>query len=267
MEATPEAHLLAGGTDFCVEVSFGHRRPPAVVCLRRVAELREFSVTDSEVVIGAGTTYSDLCEGPLASVLPALAAAARTVGSPQIRNAGTIGGNVVTASPAGDTLPLLAALGAQVSLRGPAGEREAGLDSFITGVKRTDLRPGELVVRLRLPRPRGPQHFLKVGTRNAMVIAVASAAVVLDTEQRRVRAALGSVGPVPVRPRRAEDELSEEIDWERLAASEAAIARFGELAAEECAPITDHRSTAAYRRRAVAVIASRGLERCLADAG
>ncbi len=263
MAGAPGAQFLAGGTDFCVEVSFGLRRPTGVVCLRRVAELRRAEVAKSDVVIGAGATYADMSAGVLAAALPALAAAARTVGSPQIRNAGTIGGNVATASPAGDTLPLLAALDARATLRGAGTEREVGIDALLTGVKRTALEPHELVVSLRVPRLEGPQAFLKVGTRNAMVIAIASAAVVLDLEARRVRAAFGSVGPVPVRTRDTEDEISEAIDWGRLHASEATLARFGELAASACTPITDHRSTAAYRRRAVEVIASRGLRRCL----
>ena len=261
--AMPGAQFLAGGTDFCVEVSFGLRRPPGVVCLRRVTELRRAEVNPAEVVIGAGTTYTDMGTGDLVAALPALAAAARTVGSPQIRNAGTIGGNVATASPAGDTLPLLAALEARVTIRGPRTEREVGIDALVTGVKRTALEPTELLVALKVPRIEGPQQFLKVGTRNAMVIAIASAAVVLDLGERRVRAAFGSVGPVPVRPHEAEDELSDAIDWTRLSASEAAVARFGELAAQACSPITDHRSTAAYRRRAVEIVASRGLRRCL----
>lgn len=265
LAATPDAQLLAGGTDFCVEVNFGLRRPAAVVSLRRVRELRQVAVTPGEVVIGAGTTYSDLCAGRLREVLPALSAAARTVGSPQIRNAGTIGGNVATASPAGDTLPLLVAMDARVTLRGHEGEREVPIGELLTGVKRTAIAPGEVLVRVAVERPHGPQQFLKVGTRNAMVIAVASAAVVLDLDARRVRVALGSVGPVPVRPRLAEDEISEAIDWAHLRASDAVVARFGELAAQASSPITDHRSTAEYRRHAVRVIASKGLRRCLAD--
>ena len=261
--AAPGAQLLAGGTDFCVEVNFGLRRPPAVVCLRRVRELRQVVLRPTEIVIGAGTTYTDMGAGRLSAELPALAAAARAVGSPQIRNAGTIGGNLVTASPAGDTLPLLAALDAVVTLQGPAGRRQVPIAEVVVGVKRTSLEPGEVVVDITVERFPGRQHFLKVGTRNAMVIAVASAAVVLDLEARQVRAGLGSVAAVPLRPRAAEQEASEAIDWARLRASEAAIRRFGELAAAASSPITDHRSTAEYRRHAVAVIASRGLRRCL----
>ncbi|MHB1928206.1 MAG: FAD binding domain-containing protein [Acidimicrobiales bacterium] len=262
LAAEPGAQLLAGGTDFCVEVNFGHRRPPAVVALRRVAELRHWHADEHEVRLGAGVTYTAMAE-QLTGVLPALAAAARSVGSPQIRNAGTLGGNIATASPAGDTLPVLAALDARITLRGPGGEREVDLDELITGVKRTCLAPDEVVVAATVRRVGGPQEFLKVGTRNAMVIAIASAAVVVDPEREEVRCALGSVGPVPIRARRAEEVVAEAVDWERLEVPESALRRFAELAAEAAAPITDHRSTASYRRQAVRVITERGLRRCL----
>lgn len=261
----PDAHVLAGGTDFCVEVNYGLRRPPAVVALRRVGELKGWRVSEEGIVLGAGMTYTDMTR-ELGAVMPALAAAARTVGSPQIRNAGTLGGNIATASPAGDTLPVLAALDARITVRGPAGERVVRLPELITGVKRTSLQPGEIVVAAAVDRVRGPQQFLKVGTRNAMVIAIASAAVVLDLDRRQVRCALGSVGPVPIRAREAERMIAEEIDWARPGLGQPALERFGEMVASECAPITDHRSTADYRRRAVSVIAWRGLRRCLHDA-
>ena len=265
----PGAQLLAGGTDFCVEVNFGLRRPPAVVALRRVRELRRHAVMPETVVIGAGTTYADMGDPGLSSALPALAAAARTVGSPQVRNAGTLGGNVATASPAGDTLPLLAALDARVVLRGPSGERTASLGEVVTGVKTTSIGPDEVVVEVVVDRRPGPQQFVKVGTRNAMVIAIASAAVVVDLEARRVRVALGSVAPVPLRARAAEDQISDAVDWRAPGgprASGAALAMFGELAADAASPITDHRASAAYRRRAVQVISRRALERCVSRA-
>lgn len=265
----PGAQLLAGGTDFCVEVNFGLRRPRAVVALRRVRELRRYEVTPASVVIGAGTTYADMGGPELSSVLPALAAAARTVGSPQIRNAGTLGGNIATASPAGDTLPLLAALNARVTLRGPAGERAVPLGEVLTGVKTTSIAPDEVVVEVVLDRRPGPQQFLKVGTRNAMVIAIASAAVVVDVEAHEVRVGLGSVAPVPVRATEAEAHAADAIDWGAVGGpcvSEADLARFGELVAGAASPITDHRSTSEYRRRAVEVIARRALERCVARA-
>lgn len=262
LAATEDAEPLAGGTDFCVEVNFGHRRPRSVVCLRRVSELKGCETFGGQVTIGAGTTYSELMES-VADRLPALAAAARTVGSPQIRNAGTLGGNLATASPAGDTLPLLVALDARVHLRGPAGERTLGIGELITGVKRTVLEPSELIVAVSVPMVRGPQQFLKVGTRNAMVISIASAALVVDLDRRAVRCGLGSVGPVPLRARAAEEFIAGEIDWEELSAPAKAVSKFGEVAAGECSPITDHRGTADYRRAAVKVIVSRALRRSL----
>lgn len=264
LASEPEAHLLAGGTDFMVEVNFGHRRPESVVALRRVEELAGWERRDGEIVLRAGLTYTEMEREPeLVAALPALAAAARTVGSPQIRNAGTLGGNLGTASPAGDTLPLLAALDARVVLAGPKGDRVVPLDEFVVGVKQTAIAPGEIIREVVMPAVEGPQQFLKVGTRNAMVISVAGCAVVVDTASRWVRCGLGSVGPVPIRPVEAEQFVSGAIDWDLLTAADDAIERFGELAAAASRPITDHRSTAEYRRHAVKVIATRALRRSL----
>jgi CO/xanthine dehydrogenase FAD-binding subunit len=263
LDERPDAQLLAGGTDFMVEVNFGHRRPSAVVALRRVAELQGYQVRDSEVVIGAGTTWT-VIERELADVVPALAAAARTVGSPQMRNAGTIGGNLGTGSPAGDGLPVLAAVDATVVLASRAGERELPLLEFVTGVKRTALRQGEIIARVRVPLLDGPQEFLKVGTRNAMVISICCAALAVDRASRSVRIGLGAVAPTPVRAPEAEQYIAGEIDWDSLTAPPEAVARFGELVRAAARPITDHRSSAVYRSHAVQVIATRALERSLA---
>ncbi len=263
LEQMPEAQLLAGGTDFMVEVNFGHRRPPAVVGLRRVEELMGFELTDNEIILRAVLTWTEV-ETQLNVALPALAAAARTIGSPQMRNAGTVGGNLGTASPAGDSLPVLAAMDATIVLASRGGERRLPLSGFITGVKRTVIQPGEIIREVRVPRLHGPQHFLKVGSRNAMVISIACAAVVLDTEGRTVRCGLGAVAPTPIRAAEAESFITDAIDWDGLRASPAAVARFGELAAAAASPITDHRSTAEYRRHALKVIATRALQRSLA---
>jgi xanthine dehydrogenase iron-sulfur cluster and FAD-binding subunit A len=261
--AMPDAQLLAGGTDFVVEVNFGHRRPSSVVALRRVEELRGYDFTDGQAELRAGLTFTEI-ETQLAAEFPALAAAARTVGSPQMRNAGTIGGNLGTASPAGDSLPVLAALDAQIVLASQAGERTLPLTEFVTGVKRTALLPGEVIRAVRVPRLAGPQQFLKVGTRNAMVISIVCGALVLDTAGRTVRLGLGAVSPTPLRASQAEAFIAGEIDWDGPRAPAAAIERFGELAAAAARPITDHRSTASYRRHAVKVIATRALQRSLA---
>jgi CO/xanthine dehydrogenase FAD-binding subunit len=202
-----------------------------------------------------------MMQADLAAAAPSMSFAARTVGSPQIRNAGTLGGNLATASPAGDTLPPLVALDAQVLIATPEGDRCVGILDFVLGVKRTALLPGEIVRGVRIPVARGPQVFLKVGTRNAMVIALASCAVVLDIAERSVRCALGSVAPTALRAVEAEHLAEEAIDWDRGSVPEDLADRFGELVATAVSPIDDHRSTAVYRRHAVGVIARRGLVR------
>ena len=187
----PDATVLAGGTDAMVEVNFGHRRPTSVVSISRIAALRgwQHDLIAANVRIGAGVTYTELMEQPLASLVPALAEAARTVGSPQIRNAGTIGGNLATCSPAGDALPVLSALDATVELASAAGRRQLSIHDFMVGVKRTALEPGEIIVATTVPVLAGGQCYAKVGVRNAMVISTASAAVVTDPEARFVHIA------------------------------------------------------------------------------
>lgn len=260
----PAATLLAGGTDLMVAVNAGRHRPRSVISLMRVPELRGWRRDGDEVVLGACLTYAEMERGELAALVPALAQAARTIGSPQIRAAATIGGNIGTASPAGDTLPVLAALDAVVEVTGLAGIRRVPLLELVTGVKSTSLEPGEIVTAVRLPVLRGGQEFLKVGTRNAMVISVVMVALVADLDGRTVRVGLGSVAPVPVRAREAEQYVAPHVDWSRArVSSQAVVERFGVLCADATTPIDDHRSTAAYRRRAVAICAARALARVL----
>lgn len=251
LDAHPEGTILAGGTDLMVQANYAGLRPGFVIAVRRVPELAE---SDGSF-IGAGVTWARLQQAPW----PALAQAARTVGSPQIRAAGTLGGNLGTASPAGDGLPFLAAAEATIEVASRAGGvRHLRWDEFLVGPKRHSLRPGELILGARLPGPLPVrQAFAKVGARHAMVIAVASACLLRD-EEGTTRLALGSVGPTPLRARRAEAMISAE-----RRPSPAAVAEFGRLVAEEVRPITDHRSTEAYRRHAAGVLARRLLERCL----
>ena len=261
--ADPDALVLAGGTDLMVAVNAGLARPSSVIALRAVDELRSWTRAGDHVVIGAGVTYSQVLTSELATLVPGLAAASRTVGSPQIRNAGTIGGNLATASPAGDALPVLVALGATVELAGPGGTRSVPMADFVTGPKRTSLDPAELITSVRVPVATGAQQYRKVGVRNAMVIAVASVALVVDTRARRIGVGLGSVGPVPLPAPDAEAFATDAIDWADGSLTDPSAARrFGELVADASSPIDDHRSTAAYRRHAVSVMA----QRCLATA-
>jgi CO/xanthine dehydrogenase FAD-binding subunit len=263
----PALTVLAGGTDLMVDVNYGRRRTEDVLSLRRLEELRRWHVEPrpgggDEVVLGARVTYSDMLGPDLARALPALAQAARTVGSPQIRNAGTLGGNLVTGSPAGDTLPVLAALDATVELASTAGRRQLPVRDFLLGPKRTARRPDELVVAVRVRVAGGPPEFLKIGVRNAMVISVASCALIVDRERRAVACALGSVGPTPVRDHAAEMWATTRLPWDgRRRPHPSVIEGFGRRMAAASRPIDDHRATAAYRRQAVGVLARRALER------
>ena len=261
--ADPEATYLAGGTDLMVGINFGRERPEHVVSIRGLEELQQVSADGSQR-FGGGVTYTRLLEA-LGDRSPALVQAARTIGSPQIRNAGTIGGNLGTCSPAGDTLPVLAALDATILLRSAGGERRVPFADFMFGPRKSERRPGEIVYAVEWEDAGRSQVFLKAGTRNAMVIAVANLAMVVDRPRRAVRVALGSVGPTILRAAEAEDlaaGLYEESGWDRpLRASEAATARFGELAAAAARPIDDQRGSARYRRHIVAVMARRALAR------
>jgi CO/xanthine dehydrogenase FAD-binding subunit len=255
----PTSLVLAGGTDVMVQVNEGARRPDAVVALARVAELRAVRQEGDELVVGAGVTYSELMAAPVASLAPALAQAARTVGSPQIRNAGTIGGNLGTASPAGDTLPVLVALGATVGVASRDARRSVPVGAFLTGPKATALEPGELIVDVRVPLARRRQEYLKVGVRNAMVIAVASVAMVVDREAGTVGVGLGSVGPTALPAPAACDWLASQTDWH----DEEVVEEFAARVADAARPIDDHRGRASYRRHAVRVMARRAFRRCV----
>ncbi len=244
----PEALPLQGGTDVLVGLNFDRLRPEWILNLNEVDELRGWARDNGTLRLGSGLTYMEALEGSLAEVLPALAEASRTVGSPQIRNRGTIGGNLGTASPAGDALPPLLVEEAEVELQSVRGARRLPVSDFLVGPKRNALEPDELITAV-LVRPSGAtQTFMKVGPRNAMVIAVCSLALAIDQERGEIRAAFGSAGPVPglVRvPLGEAESLPERV-------------------AQAASPIDDVRGSATYRRHALRVLAVRALERCLA---
>jgi len=276
MASHPGALALAGGTDFMVEVNEGHRSIPhrslqqgdgTVVALSRVPELTSYAIDRQAgtVTLGAAVTWSTIEQEPLRSLLPALAEAARTVGSPQIRNAGTVGGNLATCSPAGDGLPVLAALDASVTLVSASGTRTMPVRQFMVGVKQTALEPGELISAVTLPLLDGWQGYSKVGVRNAMVIATASACVAVDQPTQSVRIALGSVAPTIVRCDLAEAIVAAEADWSSMSLSPDSAQRACEAAVAASRPIDDHRSSAAYRRHAVGVMVTRLLNRAFAS--
>ena len=271
LAADPTATLLAGGTDLMVEVNEGHRRfaggdDALVIALAGVPELSSWTIdeTSGSLTLGAGVRWREIEHEPLRAMVPALAEAARTVGSPQIRHAGTIGGNLATCSPAGDGLPVLAALDAIVHLASASGRRSMPVGAFMTGVKQTALEPGELIESIEVPLLDGWQGYSKVGVRNAMVIATASACVATDVANRSIRIALGSVAPTVIRCPEAEVAATAAVDWDAGVISATDAARAGELAAAASRPIDDHRSTAAYRRHAVGVMVRRLLQRAFA---
>jgi CO/xanthine dehydrogenase FAD-binding subunit len=243
----PAAVPIQGGTDVMVELNFDRARPEALLNLNEVGELRGWSRENGELRLASGLTYTEAMRPPLAEALPALAEASRTVGGPQIRNRGTIGGNLGTASPAGDALPPLLVEGAEVELASMRGRRGLLLGDFLTGPKRNALAEDELILGVRV-RPSGArQTFMKVGPRNAMVISVVSLALVVDRERGEVRASFGSAGPVPG----------------LVVGSLEETGAFADRVAEAASPIDDVRGTAAYRRHALRVLTRRALERCL----
>jgi CO/xanthine dehydrogenase FAD-binding subunit len=243
----PDAVPIQGGTDVMVELNFDRARPEAILNLNEVSELRGWSRENGSLRLGAGLTYAQAMEGELAELLPALAEASRTVGSPQIRNRGTIGGNLGTSSPAGDALPPLLVEYAEVELAKVGATRSVALVDFLVGPKRNSLADDELIVSVRLTPSKSRQTFMKVGPRNAMVIAVCSLALAADREREEIRAAFGSAGPVPA----------------LLAAPLSDREEFPERLAAAASPIDDVRGTAAYRRHALKVLAGRALERVL----
>ncbi|MFI9455146.1 FAD binding domain-containing protein [Amycolatopsis sp. NPDC052450] len=255
----PDAVPIAGGTDVMVELNFDHRRPGALLDLNRVTELSEWTETDGRIRLGASVPYVRVI-AELGEVLPALAMASRTVGSPQIRNRGTVGGNLGAASPAGDTHPVLLVLGAEVEAASVRGTRRIPAEEFYLGVKRNALEPDELITAVHLPAEAGPQQFAKVGTRNAMVIAVCSFALALHLDSREIRAAVGSAAPTPRRATAAEEFLAAELPWSTKASlTDSVKRRFGELVSQASSPIDDVRGSADYREHALSVLARRTL--------
>jgi CO/xanthine dehydrogenase FAD-binding subunit len=259
----PEALPVAGGTDVMVELNFDARRPDALLDLTRVPELTQWAMADGRIRLGAGVSYARVIS-ELGDRLPGLAMAARTVGSPQIRNRGTVGGNLGAASPAGDSHPPLLATGAEVEVASVRGVRRIPAADFYTGVKRNALAPDELIAAILIPPAAGPQQFSKIGTRNAMVIAVASFSLALDPPRQTVGTGIGSAAPTPRRAVMAEKFLAGALTeaglWESRADLDDLVVReFGELVQAAAAPVDDVRGTAAYRRHGLAVMARRTL--------
>jgi CO/xanthine dehydrogenase FAD-binding subunit len=267
----PSALPISGGTDVMVELNFDRHRPGALLDLNRVTELTEwesgtYEGQQGEVIrLGAAVPYARITK-ELSGPLQGLSIAGNTVGSPQIRNRGSVGGNLGGASPAGDAHPALLAAGKDVFVEAESvrGTRLIAIDDFYVGVKRNSLQPDELIRAVRIPVADGPQQFSKIGTRNAMVIAVCAFSFALHPKNGTVGTGIGSAAPTPRRAPEAEqflaDELAERGLWQSGGLiGPAAIQRFGELVSAAASPIDDVRGSAAYRRHALAVMARRTL--------
>jgi CO/xanthine dehydrogenase FAD-binding subunit len=268
----PEWSLVAGGTDIMVPINFGRRRPTGLIDLSHVPELALHQFDGDAQTIGSGVTFG-VIEREMRSIAPALAMAARTVGSPQIRATATIGGNLATSSPAGDAHPALVACRASVEVGSVRGIRTISIDDFFVSPGHSALEPDEVVLSVKVPVPvHTTQQFAKVGVRNAMVISVASLALAIDWTGRRVGVGLGSVGPTPLRAPEAERCL-ERLLWPEDATGRAGaesmtaadIEAFAGQVRAAAAPIDDVRGTANYRRHVVQVMAARCARRAIAE--
>jgi CO/xanthine dehydrogenase FAD-binding subunit len=261
--AHPQAVPIQGGTDVMVELNFDRHRPEFLIDLTRVGELAQWAPENGHIRLGAGVTYTRILD-ELGGQLPGLAMASRTVGSPQIRNRGTVGGNLGAASPAGDAHPALLAAYAQVEVESVRGSRQIPVAEFYTGVKRNALSPDELIRAVLITPPAGPQQFCKIGTRNAMVISVAAFGLALHPDRQAVGTGIGSAAPTPRRAPEAERFLAQALTddglWEsRGALPDATSRHFADLVADAAAPIDDVRGTARYRVHALSVMARRAL--------
>jgi CO/xanthine dehydrogenase FAD-binding subunit len=249
-ELNGRARLLAGGTDLMVQLHDRVAVAPAYLNIWNLSELRGIEDGGGHLRIGALTTYTQMIKSPLVKQhCPILIAAAKTVGGVQIQNRGTIGGNIVNASPAGDTLPILAACEAQLELGSHRGVRIISFNEFYTGYRQTVLAPDELVVAVRIPKPAPNEKlfFQKVGSRQALVISkvVMAGKAEIDREKRvrSIGLGAGSVAPTVIRLRQTEALLQNQI------LTEALIENARQLAMQEVKPITDVRSTEHYRRK------------------
>lgn len=260
----PEAIPLAGGTDLMVLLNFDRLRPQAMIDISRLDELRTYRRENGMFFLGAGVSYSRIVQDLIE--FRQLVEASRSVGSPQIRSRGTVGGNLGTGSPAGDALPVLAAYDAEVVLIKAGGRtRSVPWREFNVAPKKTTIAPDELILGARWNPVHGRGSFSKIGTRNAMVIAVASLCLVMDERAQALRVALGSVGPTILRAPEAETFAAKSIAaagaWNdpRATVARSVLEEFGERVAAAAKPIDDVRGSAAYRRHACRVMARRAL--------
>jgi len=254
------ARVLCGGTDILIQMRAGVRRPSRLVDVKGIPELRRISFDPKTGLrLGAAVACIEIFESALMRKhYPGLTEAAHLIGSTQIQSRASVGGNLCNGSPAADTTPALIALGAIAHLTGPGGEREVAVEEFVTGPGQTVLKPGELLVDLRIaaPRPHSSDCYLRLIPRNEMDIAVVGVGAALTLEGDKcvaARIALGAVGPTQILARKAGDSLiGKQLDA-------AALDNAARLASEAATPIDDMRGTAEYRRHVAGVLTRRAL--------
>ena len=258
-----DARVLAGGTDVLSKMKNELMAPKALVSLKKIAGMAEIAyVPEKGVVIGARATHNDLVNSPLLQQkYLSISEAAHTLANNQVRNRGTIGGNLVNAVPSADLPPILIALGAQVALVGRYGTRIIPLEDFFVGPNRTAIEPDEILTEVVIPdqQTTGSAYF-KFGLRRSgalAVVGVAASVVAVKTHVEQARIVLGAVGPIPMRAKKAEELLAGNV------ASEAALEEAGRAAAAECRPISDIRGSEEYRRDMVRVFTKRALRKAL----
>lgn len=254
----PGAVLVAGGTEVMPDLLWRRRSATGFVSLRRIPSLRAVTVDRETLVIGAGATAARLQGGDVVAAAPGLARAAASLGTPQVRTEATAGGNVVSALPYRNLLPMLLALDARLEL---SGGQVVPFDGFVTAPGRTRLAAGEVLTGLRLPVRPGFQDYVKIGRRNAQYVATVSAALVLDTAGRRARLAFGNAAPLPLRLDDADRVATEAVDWATGTVSAAGAAEVAELVRRGVDPPADEVASADYRRHALGVLATRLLTR------
>lgn len=259
LSAHPRARLIAGGCDVVADLNRG-APPTGLVSLRAVEGLRGVQDDNGRWLIGAMTTIADLRSNKeLCRRAQALGQAARSLGSRQVRNRATVGGNICGGGPSRTLIPVLLAYDATVEVASEDGQRHEPLSSVLAPIG-TRLASAEIVTGVSFTPMTGPQRYYRIGPRNAVCYATASVVVVLDEAARSVRVALGGVAPTAVRATAAEAVGSEGVDWQQRTVGDDVAAAFGAAAAEAADPISDFVASAEYRRHAVAVMARRALK-------
>ena len=257
---SPNVRILAGGTDYLVELKHVSQSPGTVVDVSQIAELKGIEETEDGLRIGAGVTHSAIMADPLIEKhVPAMIHAAHTIGAVQTRNLGTLGGNLVTCVPSMDSGPTLVALDAEVTVAGPDGSRRMPLTEFFVGPRKTILAPHELLIDIIIPKRNlgKPTNFYKFGLRKGQALALVNAASSLwveDGKFKDVRISLGAVSPVVVRAPKAEAVLEGKPVGDDL------ISEAGKIAITECNPIDDFRASLDYRRDLIDVLTRRTLQ-------